>query len=498
VEHEALVSLVARDVGVRTPRMRGVVSVDLDSMMLAYDRIDGRPVDAMDDAEVTDELMRGVFEQVLPMRTHRIAHRDLRRANIFASSHGEAWIIDFGFGELAADQGLLDADVAQLLASFAVVAGPQRPVRAAIDVLGRDAVAGALPRLQLQALSGATQSALKAHDGLLQDLQQEVQAQTGVDDVHFAELERVNKKMLLTLIIVAATTYFLLPQFADLPGIFQQVKRANWWWSPLIVAMSVLTFIGAAAAMAGGVPNRLRTAPLVGCQVAAAFASKLAPAGIGGMALNVRYLQKQGVDRPVAVSGVGLSTVAGLIVHVSLIGVFIVWAGRNAFGSFKLPDPKWFVIGAAVAIALAAIGLAIPLTRRYFTEGFLPVLRRCFDGLAAVARQPLKMLALFAGSALTTLGNLLALYFSLAAFGGGLPFATVGAVYLIGATVASAAPTPGGLGAMEAALISSFVAAGLPSDVAVPSVFLYRLATFWLPVLPGWISLTWLQRRDYI
>jgi hypothetical protein len=29
-------------------------------------------------------------------------------------------------------------------------------------------------------------------------------------------------------------------------------------------------------------------------------------------------------------------------------------------------------------------------------------------------------------------------------------------------------------------------------------VILYRLATYWLPVLPGWLSLRQLQRMDYV
>jgi glycosyltransferase 2 family protein len=29
-------------------------------------------------------------------------------------------------------------------------------------------------------------------------------------------------------------------------------------------------------------------------------------------------------------------------------------------------------------------------------------------------------------------------------------------------------------------------------------VFLFRLATFWLPILPGWLAFTWLQRTDRI
>jgi uncharacterized membrane protein YbhN (UPF0104 family) len=30
--------------------------------------------------------------------------------------------------------------------------------------------------------------------------------------------------------------------------------------------------------------------------------------------------------------------------------------------------------------------------------------------------------------------------------------------------------------------------------VAVPGVLLFRIATFWLPLLPGWIAWTRLQR----
>jgi glycosyltransferase 2 family protein len=34
--------------------------------------------------------------------------------------------------------------------------------------------------------------------------------------------------------------------------------------------------------------------------------------------------------------------------------------------------------------------------------------------------------------------------------------------------------------------------------IAVPAVFLFRLATFWLPILPGWVAFTWLRRAEYV
>ena len=78
------------------------------------------------------------------------------------------------------------------------------------------------------------------------------------------------------------------------------------------------------------------------------------------MALNLRFLQKQGVDKAVAASGIGLNTVAGLVGHLSLIGIFIVWAGRDAFGSFRLPDPTYFLIG-IVGVVLYSIGLVVAI-----------------------------------------------------------------------------------------------------------------------------------------
>ena len=123
--------------------------------------------------------------------------------------------------------------------------------------------------------------------------------------------------------------------------------------------MALVTYIGAAAGLAGAVASRVRAGPLVVSQVASDFAGKLAPASVGGMALNVRFLQKPGVDRAVSVSAVGLSTVAGFVGHISLIGVFVIWAGRKAFGSFHLPDLRWFVVGIAAVVALSGLSLAL-------------------------------------------------------------------------------------------------------------------------------------------
>jgi undecaprenyl-diphosphatase len=171
VEHEALVSLMARQMGVRTPRVAAFASTeDPPGFVLAYDAIAGRSLDRLEPEEMTSEVLALVWEQLLILRTHRVAHRDLRLANVFLADDGDAWIIDFGFSEIAASDLLLATDLAELTASLATAVGVDRAVASARAAVGADALATALPRLELPMLSGATRTSLKAQPGRLDEL----------------------------------------------------------------------------------------------------------------------------------------------------------------------------------------------------------------------------------------------------------------------------------------------------------------------------------------
>ena len=74
----------------------------------------------------------------------------------------------------------------------------------------------------------------------------------------------------------------------------------------------------------------------------------------------------------------------------------------------------------------------------------------------------------------------------------------IAAVYMGAAAIAAAAPSPGGLGAIEAALVAGLTGIGMQAGPAVSAVLLYRLATYWLPVAPGWLSWRALLRQDYV
>jgi undecaprenyl-diphosphatase len=176
VEHEALVALAARDQGILTPRLVAFATAEPNSFVLAYEAVEGRSLDRVDADELTDPILADIWAQVSELRRHRIAHRDLRLANIFLAADGRIWLIDFGFSELAASDLLLRNDLAELVASSSLKVGPDRAVAAARAAVAPRELADAADRLRPWALSGATRTGLKQSPGLLDNLRARVLA----------------------------------------------------------------------------------------------------------------------------------------------------------------------------------------------------------------------------------------------------------------------------------------------------------------------------------
>ena len=486
VEHEAGMSLTASGAGVRTPKMVRVADVTATSMMIAFEEVEATSLETVDPELITDGVLRAMWSEVRTMHAARIAHRHLSPANVLLAIDGRPWLIDFGFAEIAARDGDLNGDVAQLMATLALRIGAPRSVAAAVHELGPAAVAAAAPRLQPTALSTTTRNALKKQKGLLDELQAEVAAATGLEEFELEKLERVRSGTVFTTIMLGLAFYFLIPQLAEVD--FGEVAGARWEWFSLVLVFSLLTYAGAAIALMGAMPERLRFRPTLLAQIAASFFNRIAPAKVGGIAANIRYLQKSGIDPAVAIAGVGLNNIAGVVVHVLLLTIFVTTAGRSATDVISLPSGGSVLMVVAVLLAVAGVIMLLPWGRKLWLRRIWPIARKSVSGIATVAANPVKMLMLFGGSLFITMSYVFALWYSIAAFGGGLGFVAVTAVYLAGSAIAQAAPTPGGIGAAEAALIAGLTAFGLEASVAVPAVFLFRIGTFWFPILPGYLS----------
>src|SRR6185312_15951610 len=271
-----------------------------------------------------------------------------------------------------------------------------------------------------------------------------------------------------------------------------------WWWALLGLTVSALTYVGAAGALWACADGLVSFWKLSIMQVANTFAATTTPAGVGGLALSTRFLQKGGLGALRATTAVALQQSVQVIVHVALLIFFSAAAGATADLSHFVPSAIILYLIAGVALGLIGTFLLVPKLRKWLGTAVRPRLKEVLADLVDLAREPKRLGLIVLGCAATTLGAALALWASVEAFGGATSFVTVTVVTMVGGTLASAAPTPGGVGAVEAALIGGLAAFGVPTAIAVPSVLLYRILTCWLPVFLGWPIMRWLTRKEMI
>jgi len=499
VEHEALLAVMAERAGVAVPHVGQVVRANDGSVLLTMELVAGQSLDGVPADRITDQLAGDLWREVGRLHQARIAHRSLHDANIMISNNGSPKLVDFSFAELAATSRQRAIDVAELLTSLAGRIGPDRAVATATAAIGANGIAAAVPLLQPLALSAGTRRAIRGQDGLLKRTRAAAIAASGGDaDQDLARLQRVRPRTLLAIAALAGAFYFVLPQIARVGSSWHALQSADWAWLPAIILLSALTYVASAIALIGSVPGHVPFGPAVLAQGGSSFINRVSPANVGGMALNARFLQKNGTSTPAGVAAVGVNSLAGAVMHVVMIVVFFALAGHDLTKAFKLPSGSKILLILAVIIALVGVVLATRPGRRWTRKQLIPGARSAAGSLRQAAASPAKLGLLFGGSALITLAYIGALAASVQAFGAGPGLVLIGAVYLGAAALAAAAPTPGGLGAIEAALIAGLTGVGMQAGPAVSAVLLYRLATYWLPVLPGWLCWRSLQRRGYV
>ncbi|MFD9336541.1 lysylphosphatidylglycerol synthase domain-containing protein [Streptomyces sp. NPDC060028] len=549
LEQEALLAYAAIAAGANAQKLIATSELGPDAVMLVYEHLGGRSLDALPDEEITDELAHNAWEQVRALQSRRIAHRRLTGDALVVDRSGKVILTDLRGGEIAAGDLVLRMDIAQLLTTLGLRVGAERSVASAVAVLGPDAVADCLPLLQPIALSRSTRATLRKlareradrereavlessraakaargagtpstspaaerkaekralddaldearEEDLLSQIRRQVLLIRPQAPVEPARLERIRPRTLVSFIAAAFGAYYLLTQLADVK-FGTLIGEAQWGWVGAALAFSALSYFAAAMSLLGFVPERVPFLRTVLAQVAGSFVKLVAPAAVGGVALNTRFLQRSGVRPGLAVASVGASQLFGLASHILLLLSFGYLTGTE-----KTPEmtPSRTVIAGLLTVAvLVLVVTAVPFLRKFVADRVRALFAGVVPRMLDVLQQPQKLVTGIGGMLLLTGCFVMCLDASIRAFGGGqaISYASIAVVFLAGNALGSAAPTPGGIGAVETTLTLGLVAAGLDKEIAISSVLLFRTMTFWLPVLPGWISFNFLTRKEAI
>ncbi|MET7385093.1 lysylphosphatidylglycerol synthase domain-containing protein [Streptomyces sp. NPDC005529] len=559
LEQEALLAYAAIAAGANAPKLIATSELGPDAVMLVYEHTGGRTLDSLPDEYVTDDLLRDTWHQVQALQSRRIAHRRLAGDAILVDRSGKVILTDLRGGEIAAGDLLLRMDIAQLVTTVGLRVGAERAVASAVGVLGPDAVADCLPMLQPIALTRSTRATLRKlarersqrerdavldasrqaklaradeaaeaaapvsektakkavraeqraekraldealdearEEDLLTQIRHQVLLIRPQAPVEPARLERVRPRTLISFIAGAIGAYFLLTQLTHIE-FGTLFDNAEWGWVAAAVLFSALSYFAAAMSLLGFVPERVPFMRTVAAQVAGSFVKIVAPAAVGGVALNTRFLQRAGVRPGLAVASVGASQLFGLGCHILMLLSFGYLTGTEKTPS--LSPSRTVIAGLLTVAVLVLVVTSVPFLRKFVATRVRSLFAGVVPRMLDVLQRPQKLVTGIGGMLLLTACFVMCLDASIRAFGHEEPttlsLASVAVVFLAGNALGSAAPTPGGVGAVEATLTVGLIAVGLPKEVAAPAVLLYRLLTLWIPVLPGWLFFNHLTRK---
>jgi undecaprenyl-diphosphatase len=499
VQHEALNALMAARAGATVPGVRAVGETDERGAYLALDRVQGTPLAELPPEEIDDTTLDAAFANLAALHRARIAHMWASAEHLLRTPDGSVCLVDMRWAELAATDEQMARDLAEMVASLAAIVGPHRATAAAARHFPNEALGATLPLVQPLALSSSTRRAYKGRPKDLASVRDAVQELAQVHEYEMAAMQRLSVRKVVAFTAALVLGNMLLGLVANFGDIWRELKAADLSYVPWMVALVAATYVSGALSLMGAVNVRLPFGRTTEIMFAQSFLNRFIPGNAGGMALRTRYLQRNGVELVVAAASVGLTSAASGVMQVVTATMFFAWAGSNAEQgtSFSLPSGSTVLVGVVLLLAVAGAVATTAFGRRV-VSGAKAQARSLFTELSKLARQPSKMLLLFGGAFLGKVLNVVMLHVSLQAFGIGLPFAQVGAMYIAATTIASAAPTPGGVGAIEAALTAGLSGLGVDPAEAVAVVLFFRVLSYWLPVLPCWWALHRVQRQELV
>jgi uncharacterized protein (TIRG00374 family) len=495
VDREALLCYAVAQAGVNSPRLVAVADAGPNAALLLNEHLHATPLEALPAERVDDAVLARLWRQVTMLHSHRVAHRGLAGAAVQVDADGQPWLTELRNGEVAATDLQLRLDVAQLVATTGLVVGPDRAVAAAVTALGADEAAAAVPVLQPVALNRTTRARLRKERALLPALRKGLLGAAPHAEPTPVRLERLRPRTVLSLVLGSVAAYLVLTQLGQV-DVVELLQSADWVWVAAALVISLGTYLGAALSLQAFTPGTLRFLRTLWVQVASSFVNLVTPPAVGNVALNARYLQRQDIPTGIAVASVGLTQVSGFVVTLLLLIGCGLATGANTESQLVPSRTALIIFGVVVAAALLV--LLVPAVRQRVLARVMPTLRNVLPRLLDMVQEPKRLAAGLGGNLLISVCYALALDACLLAFGASVPVLTVVIVYLAGSAVGSLAPTPGGLGAVEAAISAGLTAAGVEGGVAISATLLFRTLTYWLRVPPGWVAFQALQRRQII
>lgn len=492
VEHGALAIFMAQRAAVETPEVLAVGMGGEDTALLAT-TLDGIPLS--NGAVDASDLVR-LWEQVARLHDAGIAHRAL---TLSAAWRDEERLIvgELDAASLVGSRQHAHLDIVSLLYSSAVALDVETAVDIARRGIGDEALADALPYLQLPALNRAQRRETAKPKVVVEELREAVVAATGADPPPDAKLRRVRWQDLIMPALSLVAAYALIGMLSDIDfeAVWEVVRDATWAWIGVGFLIGQFVFFPEASGMlfATGYPLPMR--PLTALQVSVKWIGLAVPSAAGRVTMNTLFLRKYGVPPTAAVTQGAIDGISGFVVEAGILVIALIASDISL--DLNTQEVRWgLLLGVVLGVIVAGIVTIFRVKR--LRETVLPVVREAWGLLRDVIRDPKRGLGLLGSNLASRIVLAITLWFILQAIGTPLPLVTCLVATVATNLLAGLVPIPGGIGVAEATLTSLLALAGLPSEEAFAAAIVFRLATFYIPAGEGFFAMRWLQKGGYL
>ncbi len=302
-----------------------------------------------------------------------------------------------------------------------------------------------------------------------------------------------NRKYVILTLLLLAALYALVPQLGEFRSSWGLLRHPDAVWTGTAIIFTVATYFAAAMTYLLLAFKPLVYSRTVVVELAATFINRLLPAGIGALGFNYAYLRRMRHTGTQAASVVAVNNLLGVVGHLLLLVASLAILPNHSFGALQHDHSLHIVVGFAVVGLVTIVVIAVIFGKQHLEKAITAILRN----LAHYWKRPYSLILALLNSMFLTACNVLCLWCSATAVGIHVPLIAALLIFSFGVTAGTATPTPGGLGGFEAGLTAGFIAyhAGTPSALA--AALLYRLVSYWLPLLAGVPALIACQRHGW-
>jgi uncharacterized membrane protein YbhN (UPF0104 family) len=353
--------------------------------------------------------------------------------------------------------------------------------------------------MQEAAMPPMLQNALEDVDVEFDDVRKRMGTALGVGEQDLIRLRRVTRGSILNLALLVFAAYALIGLLGgvDFDDFADALRDASWWWLAFALIVAQIARVPAAVSTMGAISRPLPLGPLTTLQFAICYVNLAIPSTAARVAVNIRFLQRFGVDPTTAVAAGAIDSVSGFVVQIVLFLSLSLFSDIDFDLSADSGDISGLVticlIALGVIVVAAVVVLLVPSLRARLWAALLKARRSL-----AVLRSPTKLLQLFGGNLVNQVLFGVALAACVQAFGENLPLTQLVLINTVVSLFAGLLPIPGGIGVSEAGLTLGLTAAGLSSEIAFAVALAYRFASFYLPPIWGWFCYRWLIRRRFL